>query len=143
MIALGVFVHNGRILAIRYPSAAAAGVIYRPPGGAVEYGERGIDAVRREIREELHSEIDDLRYLDTVENIFPENGRGQRQPHGHEIILLFSGTLARRELYRQATIPIVEDTGEAFTACWIDIDATQAPDGPLLVPRQLPNYLPT
>lgn len=34
---------------------------YRPPGGTIEFGERAADAVRREFREELGAELDELR----------------------------------------------------------------------------------
>lgn len=142
VLALGVFVANGRILAIRYPNKATGGVVYRPPGGTIEFGERGRDAVRREIREELHSDIDDLHFLGMVENIFGGNGRGDSAPVGHEIVLLFGGTLSRQDLYQQEAIPIVEDNDETYTAHWISLAACRAPGGPLLVPRDLLQQLP-
>jgi len=137
-IALGVFVRNGRILAIRYQNNDTGNVVYRPPGGSIEFGERSRDAIRREIREELHSEINDLRYLGAVENIFGADD----VLLGHEIVQLFSGELARSDLYAQETVPIIEANGLPFTAYWVNIAACRRPDGPMLVPRALLDHLP-
>lgn len=43
---------------------------YRPPGGTIEFGERGAATVVRELREELGADVVEPRYLGTLENIF-------------------------------------------------------------------------
>jgi len=55
---------------------------YRPLGG-IEFGETSRDAIIREIREELSAEIEDVRWLGTLENIFTLDG----EP-GHEIVMV-------------------------------------------------------
>ena len=42
------------------------------PGGKVEHGEDGIQALKREIREELHIEIQNIEFLMTVEHTYPD-----------------------------------------------------------------------
>lgn len=42
------------------------------PGGKIEPGEKPEEAVRREIKEELDTEVQVIRYLDTAEYDYPE-----------------------------------------------------------------------
>jgi len=42
------------------------------PGGKVEHGEDGIQALKREILEELHIEIQNIEFLMTVEHTYPD-----------------------------------------------------------------------
>jgi len=42
------------------------------PGGKVEQGEDPIQALKREIREELHIEIQNIEFLMTVEHTYPD-----------------------------------------------------------------------
>ena len=86
---------------------------YRVLGGNMQFGETSEEGVRREIREELNSEIEDLKFLDVVENTYVYKGKP-----GHEIIFLFQGALANKEIYKQSKIHIVED-GHEFDAEWI------------------------
>ena len=88
---------------------------YRVLGGSLNFGEKVGDGVRREIREELGSEIEDLVKLDVIENHFTYAGE-----RGHEIVFLFKGKLARKELEEQEIVHIIEDTYE-FDAVWVPI----------------------
>lgn len=88
---------------------------YRVLGGSMKFSETSEEGVRREIREELNSEIEDLKFLDVVENTFVYKGNP-----GHEIIFLFQGTLTDKEIYKQAKIHIV-DEGYEFDAEWVSL----------------------
>ena len=88
---------------------------YRVLGGSMQFGETSEEGVRREIREELNSEIEDLKFLDVVENTFVYKGKP-----GHEIIFLFQGTLADKEIYKKAKIHIAEE-GYEFDAEWVSL----------------------
>lgn len=72
---------------------------YRPLGGGVEYGERGVDAITRELREEICAEVDNLRLLGTVENIFTLNGA-----IGHEIVFVYQGRFSDQSFYQRERI---------------------------------------
>lgn len=86
---------------------------YRILGGHLDFGERAEDGVRREIREELGCEIEKLKFLTVLENIFIYNGEA-----GHEIIFLYSGELSDKSLYEKQSITIVEPD-KTFEAVWV------------------------
>lgn len=88
----------------------------RPLGGAVEFGELAVDALRREIREELHAEIVEPVQLGVLENIFMYQG----QP-GHEIVIVFDATFADPTHYDKDTLPIHEEEIWDGPARWVDV----------------------
>jgi ADP-ribose pyrophosphatase YjhB (NUDIX family) len=94
-------------------------------GGAIEFGEYGHQALARELREELGAEVLDPRYLGTLENLFVYDGE-----QGHEVVLLYEGTLVDAALYEQAEMTAYEDDGSAFRALWkplVDFGRGKAP----------------
>jgi len=68
--------------------------------------------------EEINVEVDreSLKYLGMVENIFHFNGTP-----GHEIVLIYDGTLKESGLYDQAVITGQEVDGEEIHAIWKNI----------------------
>ena len=115
--ALCLFRKNDRILVFEGYDSVKGETFYRPLGGGIEFGESGEVAVRREIMEELHSEIEELKHLGYLENIFIHNGR-----MGHEIMTIFDGVLRESGLYNQAVIEVVEANGEKVRAMWKGIE---------------------
>lgn len=91
------------------------GNIYRVLGGSLNYCEPIEDGVRREIREELGSEISSPKLLTVIDNIFDH--KGQRD---HEVVFLYKADLVNTELHKKPVIHIVEDTYE-FDAEWIPV----------------------
>jgi ADP-ribose pyrophosphatase YjhB (NUDIX family) len=61
---------------------------HRLLGGTVEPGETHLQAIIREIDEEIGATIRELNFLGTVENVFRHNG----EP-GHERVSIFTGRL--------------------------------------------------
>jgi len=98
---------------------------YRPLGGEVEFGERAEEAVRREIREELGAEIEDVKLLGVTENIFTFLGA-----EGHELVWIFEARLTNRTLYEQEVV-ICDEGGAAFEAHWVSLSLFEAGDAPL------------
>lgn len=108
-----LFHRDGKVLVSKGFDSAKKEYFYRVLGGSVNFFETGEVGVRREIREELQSEIDNLKLIDVIENIFTYEG-----DKGHEIVFLYSGDLSRDELYERNPIHVIEDTYE-FDAEWI------------------------
>ena len=125
--------HDGRVLvadaetlkSTRENRETIPGVFYRVLGGGMNFSESAEECVRREIREELDSEIDNLKFLDVIENRFKYGGE-----HGHEIVFLFSGTLTEKNLLEQEAIHILDD-GYEFDAVWVSKEKLTSGEKPL------------
>jgi ADP-ribose pyrophosphatase YjhB (NUDIX family) len=123
-LALAVFRNGPRVLVEDSEAWDPRDRFYRPPGGGVEFGERAIDAVRREMREEFDAEIWDVRLLGTLESIFEYHG----QP-GHEIVLVFEARFDDDSFYEAERIVGREGAGIRIEAIWVDVSV--AVDRPL------------
>ncbi|GAA1881554.1 NUDIX hydrolase [Pseudonocardia ailaonensis] len=103
---------------------------YRLLGGGVDFGETGEQALRREFREELGAELDDVRSLGVVENIFTWNAAP-----GHEVVLMFSARLRDAGLYDRDDL-VVLDSGDPVG--WVPLADVRSgrillfPEGPHL-----------
>jgi 8-oxo-dGTP pyrophosphatase MutT (NUDIX family) len=94
---------------------------HRLVGGGVELGERSVDAVVREIGEELGTTLLQPRLLGVLESIFAFEG----EP-GHEVVFVYSGELADPE-----TVPPeggwFQDNGEPMFVQWRPLDDSDHP----------------
>jgi len=118
-LAICVFRHNDRILVAEGYDSVKDEYFYRPLGGGIEFGETSVETVCRELMEEINVEVDmeSLKYLGTVENIFHFNGTAS-----HEIVLIYDGALKESGLYEQAVIAGKEANGEDIRAVWKNLD---------------------
>ncbi len=129
-IALCVFLNNNRILVFEGHDPIKSETYYRPLGGGIEFGEISEVAVRREIMEELHSEIEDLKYLGMLESIFTVNGKPS-----HEFVMIYDGALKMSGLYEQTEMEVTEANGEVVRVMWKSLDEFESrksilyPDG--------------
>ena len=80
VIARGVCVQDGKILLCR----AKGGATTYLPGGHIEFGETGRQALVREVKEELGVDAETGAFLGVVENAFQQHGK----PHA-EINLVY------------------------------------------------------
>ena len=80
VIARGVCVQDGKILLCR----AKGGATTYLPGGHIEFGETGRQALVREVKEELGVDAETGAFLGVVENAFNQHGK----PHA-EINLVY------------------------------------------------------
>ena len=126
-LALCVFRRGDSIFAARGYDSLKRQVYYRPIGGGIDFGERAIDTVKREVMEEMQAEVADLRYLGTLENIFVYHGET-----GHEIVLMFDGRFVDDFRNRDDYSAQGSDDGEIkFTATWIPLDYFRQRSAPL------------
>ncbi len=111
-IVLCLLEHQGRLLLQEFWHEHHRCHFYRPPGGGIERGERSLDAVRREMREELDTEIRQPRLLRVLENIFEYGGEIK-----HEIVFLYQAGLADERLTASPVVELVDNT-IPFRAVW-------------------------
>jgi len=107
---------------------------FRPPGGAIEFGEHAVDAVRREFREELNAELSDERLATVIENVFSYEG----QLH-HEVVFVFDAQFRDPGMYERADVEILEPAVRT-TASWKSLRELGAGDTPLY-PEGLSEFL--
>jgi ADP-ribose pyrophosphatase YjhB (NUDIX family) len=107
-----VFWRGDEILVMEGYDPLKRETFYRPLGGGVEFGERVIDALRREMREELGAEIKDVRLLQVMENLFVFDGA-----RGHEIVWMYDATLVDPAFYARDEI-VINENGTRGRARW-------------------------
>ena len=112
--AMCLFVHKGRVLAAPGHDSIKNETFYRLLGGTMEFFETAEETIRREIKEEINSEIENLRFLKLIENRFEFDGE-----RGHQITFLYSGDLADKALYDQEKIKIIDTS---YVATWVPIE---------------------
>ena len=112
-IALAVVRRHEEILVFEVPDAVKGVTGWRPPGGGIEFGERGAETVAREISEELRVRVQDPRYLGTIENIFTYLGID-----GHQLVRIYEVRFEDPQLYQRELFDCVEATGAPFTCIW-------------------------
>lgn len=89
---------------------------YRPLGGKIKFGELGSQTVTRELREEIHAEIEDIQYLGVIESIFTYNGMDC-----HEIVLIYAANLINPEEMKEPIILGRETDGDPIKAVWLPL----------------------
>ncbi len=129
-IAICIFSNTGRILVAEGYDSVKQQTFYRPLGGSIEFGERGEETIRRELREELGAEVNNLKYLGMAENIFIYQGE-----RGHEIVLMYEGEFADKSFYEREMLE-GDEFGQPFKAVWKRLDEF-GPDRAPLYPDQL------
>lgn len=104
--------HDNRLLLQEFWHEHENYYFFRPPGGGIEPGEYATDAIRRELKEELDTEVADTRLVRVLENIF-EYGGQQR----HEVIFLFRAKVVDPRLIHASEVRLMDNTYE-FKAVW-------------------------
>lgn len=103
-------------------------VFHRPLGGSIELGEQSVEAVVREIREELDATLVEPDLLGVLENVFVINGGT-----GHEVVFVYSGNFAETEA--------VPPAGRTFTDVdqpgWVEWRPLSGDPGVPLLPAGL------
>ena len=129
-VALGVIRDGDEIFVFEGRDDAKRETFYRPLGGTIEFGERAIDAVRRELAEEIEATVTSADLLGVLENTFTYQG----QP-GHEIDFVFEVTVSDLTRLRSGAIAGYEADGSAITCLWKPLAAFR--EGARLYPEGL------
>lgn len=132
-LALCVFRRADMIFVAKGHDTHGNQTFFRPIGGAIEFGERGADAVAREVLEEIGAEITQLKYLGTLESIFTYQGK----PH-HEIVMIYDGRFRDAAMNQDdITVQGIDDGDIRYEAAWKQLDFFRKADAPPLYPAGL------
>lgn len=106
-------------------------VIHRPPGGGIEFGETAQEALRREMREELATEVEVGPRVAVLENLFTFNG-----VPGHEWVVVHEARLLDDRLLGRGPFRVLDAPTDVVV--W---RPPGGPDLPTLVPPELGDLL--
>ena len=104
--------HNRKLLLNKGYDKLKKQTFYRLIGGKVEFGEKSIDSIKREIKEELDSNIENLKFITVEEEIFTYEGN-----EGHEVVFLYTGNVLDNKILDEKLIP--NPDSEEFPAVWV------------------------
>lgn len=130
-IAIGLFLHQERLLVFEGYDEVKQKHFFRPLGGAIKFGETGADALKREIQEEIEFEIEDIHFQGMIENRFVLRGEA-----GHEIVLVYTARFSDGSVYSRKDFTGHEDDGSEIKVRWMDLSYFTEKPG-LLVPPEL------
>ncbi len=123
-------IRRGGDVLLSFALDPASGVRYgRFLGGAIEFGERAADTVRRELHEEIGVELGDVSPLDVVEDVCEWGGRLH-----HEITFLFDATFADPSSYEHERF-VVNETVCDGPAVWVAIGRLTGGEIPMYPPE--------
>jgi ADP-ribose pyrophosphatase YjhB (NUDIX family) len=108
---------------------------YIPVGGGIEFGERSVDAARREALEETGEEVTNLRLLDISENIFRYNAKDE-----HEILFTYLADFVNEHAYSSTLNAGLDCDGNTIELLWLTLDEATS-SGATLYPPTLPEKL--
>lgn len=115
-IALVIIKHNNKTLVSPGYDKVKDNHFYRLIGGGIEFGETAIEALNREVKEELDTELINCKLLDISENIFTYN-----EFKGHEICFVFEADFKNNSFYERNEFQIL-DSDIDNKAIWAEIN---------------------
>lgn len=131
-IALGLAIKNNKLLVEEKFDKVKNQTFYRCLGGGIEFLEKSSDALKREFKEEINTDIVVKDFLGISENIFTFNGK-----NAHELILFYPIDIADSDCKDEYNII---DRGGKFSAKWVDIDDFKN-KSKILYPEEVFKYL--
>lgn len=111
--ALCIFKHQGQYLLSKSYDPTTQEYFLRPVGGGIEFGENSLEAIKREILEEIKAEMMDIELVKVYENLFCFDGKA-----GHEIVFVYQAKFIDSYFYQQDVVEAYESDGSALEVRW-------------------------
>lgn len=108
----GVFTKDGKVLVHKCPGYGH----YALPGGRVQANEDSITALKREVKEELNLETENISFMAVIENFFKAP-----ECDFHEYMWMIKADFKDKTAYEKEIVSGEED-GEKITFEWLDIE---------------------
>jgi ADP-ribose pyrophosphatase YjhB (NUDIX family) len=115
VIATGLIRRQDELLLMAVHDSTGELTGWRPLGGAVEFGEKATDALKREFIEELGQPIRDLRQLCVLESLFVYDGKP-----GHEIVFVFDARFQDADAYHTQQFAFMDGSAN-LVAQWVGL----------------------
>lgn len=114
---LGLIFNENRILLEEQEGihSKGKGYFYRPIGGTIEVGEKSVETLIREFKEEIKVEVMIKDYVSCIENIFKIDTN-----IGHEIIQIYVVEFKDKTLYKKESFEIIEGNKITY-AKWVSL----------------------
>jgi DivIVA domain-containing protein len=129
-VTVALLADRGRMLVTELPDPVSGRTVYRPPGGEINFGERGHEAVRRAMLDEFGIQLSEVRPMATLESIHRFAGR-----EAHELVLVYEVTTADPQVWAQ---PRLRSRRGDVTAIWAPVDMFRRNEAQLLPEGLLP-----
>jgi DivIVA domain-containing protein len=129
-VTVALLADRGRMLVTELPDPVSGRTVYRPPGGEIDFGERGHEAVRRALRDEFGIQLSEVRPMATLESIHRFAGR-----EAHELVLVYEVATADPQVWAQ---PRLRSRRGDLTAIWAPVDMFRRSEAQLLPEGLLP-----
>ncbi|WP_313893575.1 NUDIX domain-containing protein [Psychrobacillus sp.] len=107
----GLLIHDGKLLIMQDENQP----YYYVPGGRVMLHEKSVDAMKREVEEELSAEVNIKRMLWVNENFFNEERLNEQF---HEICFFYLLELKDPEILNRGEEFIINEDGKIHTYYW-------------------------
>ena len=145
-VALGVIVQQGHLLLEPMARWLNVGLMWRPIGGFIEFGEYAADAAVREFKEELGRDVEVVRLLEVYENLAEFDVASGPLPV-HEMVFLYELRFADHDRPGdlEPLASFEQDapaSDEHSSAHWISIAELQAGEHPVFPPDLVTRLAP-
>lgn len=116
--AICVFSNDNKILVSEYYHYETGEPFYRPLGGNIDFAEDSKQALKREIQEELQTDICQVQLLDVIENIYY-----YKEKYSHEIMFVYDGAFQDDTFYELDEFEAFEKTDKrTFKVKWKSLE---------------------
>ena len=131
-VVLGIAIKNGKILVSEGYDKVKKQTFYRCLGGGIEFLETSQEALKREYKEELGTDIIVEDFCGISENIFTYQGK-----NAHELILFYNIKIQDKDVREK--YHIIDDNCES-DAYWIDVNEFKN-NKKIIYPEQIFKYI--